>query len=153
MRAMARKRARWSLVLVGALTAAGGVAVNGVGGSTTQQVAVFAAACASFALAGVASRWGNDGSRLVLRTADARGQPRLLADVELSELGVHWSTAATDGYGTYIERDVDRMLDEVITSGQVLTAVSGATLAGRTRTLAEAARRNLEGSWLAILGS
>ena len=135
-------------MLVGVLTAAGGLADNRVGGSATQQVAVFAIACTCFVLVGAAALWGNARSGLQLRTADARGRPRLLGDVGLGELGVHWSRVKAGGYGTYIGRDVDRGLDEAISSGQALIAVAGATLAGRTRTLAEAARRHLAGSWL-----
>ena len=47
-----------------------------------------------------------------------------------------------------MERQADLELDEAISSGQSLVAVSGAVLAGRTRTLAEAARRHLADSWL-----
>lgn len=54
-----------------------------------------------------------------------------------------------DGYGPYVKRDADLQLDKAISGGQTLVAVSGAVLAGRTRTLAEAAHRHLADSWLA----
>ena len=145
---MARKRAQVALVLVAVLTAAAGVAVNRVGGSGWQQAAVFAAACVFLIGAGAVSHWGGDRPMPRLRTSDAQGRARQLDGVGLGELGVHWSRAVADGYGPYVERDVDRELDEAISGGQALVAVAGATLAGRTRTLAEAARRHLTGSWL-----
>lgn len=145
---MAKKRARWALVLIGVLTAAGGLADNRVGGSAAQQVAVFAIACTCFVVAGAVALWGNARSGLPLRMADARGRPRLLGDVGLGELGVHWSRSKAGGYGTYVGRDADGGLDEAVSSGQAVIAVAGASLAGRTRTLAEAARRHLAGSWL-----
>ena len=46
-----------------------------------------------------------------------------------------------------MERDADRELDETVSSGQTLVAVAGVVLAGRTRTLAEVARRHLSDSW------
>jgi hypothetical protein len=146
---MVRKRARVALMLGGVLTAAGGAAVNRVGGSGLQQVPVFTVACAFLIAALSVARWGSDGSEFRLRTGDARGWPRQLGDVELGELGVHWSRVAADGYGPYVEREADRELDEAISSGQSLVVVSGAVLAGCTRTLAEAARRHLASSWLA----
>ncbi len=146
---MARTRARVGLVLGGVLAAAGGVAVNRVGGSGLQQAGLFAVAGVIFIAAGAVTRWGGDSPEFRLRTADAQGGPRQLGDVELGELGVHWSQTTADGYGPYVERNADSELDEAISSGQMLVAVSGAVLAGRTRTLAEAARRHLAESWLA----
>jgi hypothetical protein len=146
---VARNRAQVSLVLGAVLTAGAGVAVNRVGGSGWQQVVVFAVACAFLIGAAAATSWGGGRPGPRLRTSDAQGRARQLGDVGLGELGVHWSRAAVDGYGPYVERDVDRKLDEAITGGQSLVAVAGAALAGRTRTLAEAAQRHLAGSWLA----
>lgn len=146
---MARNRAQVSLVLGAVLTAGAGVAVNRVGGSGWQQVVVFAVACAFLIGAAAATSWGDGRPGSRLRTSDAQGRARQLGDVGLGELGVHWSRAVVDGYGPYVERDVDRELDEAITGGQSLVAVAGAALAGRTRTLAEAAQRHLAGSWLA----
>jgi hypothetical protein len=85
--AVAMKRARVALVLGGVLTAAGGVAVNRVGGSGLQQVAAFAVASVFFMLAVAAARWGNSGSGLRLRTADTQGQLRQLGELELGERG------------------------------------------------------------------
>ena len=146
---MARTRARVGLVLGGVLAAAGGVAVNRVGGSDLQQAGLFAVAAVIFIAAGAVTRWGDHSPGFRLRTTDAQGGPRQLGDVELGELGVHWSQTTADGYGPYVERNADSGLDEAISSGQTLVAVSGAVLAGRTRTLAEAARRYLADSWLA----
>ena len=145
---VARNRAQLSLVLGAVLTAGAGVAVNRVGGSAWQQVVVFAVACAFLIGAAAATRWSGDRPGPQLRTSDAQGRPRQLGDVGLGELGVHWSRAAVDGYGPYVERDLDRELDGAISAGQSLVAVAGAALAGRTRTLAEAAQRHLAGSWL-----
>ena len=147
--AVTRKRAQVSLLLGAVLTAAAGVAVNRVGGSGWQQAVMFIVACAFLIGAGAVARWGDDRSVPRLRTSDAQGRARELGDVGLGELGVHWSRAAADGYGPYVERDVDRELDEAISGGQALIALAGAMLAGRTRTLAEAAQRHLPGSWLA----
>ena len=124
------------------------MAVNRVGGSGWQQAAVFAVACVLFIVAGAAAGWGSGGTRLRLRAADARGRPRQLGDLELGELGVQLSRATADGYGPYVAREADRELNEAISGGKTLVAVSGVALAGRTRTLAEAARRHLEDSWL-----
>jgi tetratricopeptide (TPR) repeat protein len=146
--AVAKKRARIALVLGAVLTAASGVALNRVGGSWLQQLAVFAVACVLLVLAALVAGWGSSGTKLRLRTADARGRPRQLCDVELGDLGVHWSQATADGYGPYVAREVDRVLSEAISGGQTLVAVSGAVLAGRTRTLAEAAQRHLPDAWL-----
>jgi TolA-binding protein len=143
-----RKRAQVALVLVAVLTAAAGVTVNRVGGSGWQQAVVFTVACAFLIGAGAVARWGGGRPMPRLWTSDAQGRARQLGDVGLGELGVHWSRAA-DGYGPYVERDVDRELDEAISGGQALVALAGATLAGRTRTLAKAAQRHLPGSWLA----
>ena len=146
---MAEKRARAALALAGFLMAAGGVAVNRVGGSVWQQVAVFAVACVFFVLAGMAAQGGGgSGSGLRLRTAGLKGRPRQLGEVELGDLGVHWSRASADGYGPYVKREADRDLDDALDGGQKLVAVAGTVLAGRTRTLAEAARRHLADSWL-----
>jgi hypothetical protein len=145
--AVVRKRAWW-LASGGVLTTATGVAVNRVGGSGLQQAVAFAAACAFSIAAGAVALRGNSGSGLRLQTADDQAHPRQLGDAELGELGVHWSRATADGYGPYVERDADRELDDVVRGGQSLVAVTGAALAGRTRTLAEAARRHLEDSWL-----
>ena len=130
------------------MTAAGGVAVNRVGGSGWQQIAVFAVACVLFIAAGATAGWGSSGTRLRLRVADARGRPRQLGDLELGELGVHLSRATADGYGPYMVREADRELNEALSGGQTLVAVSGEALAGRTRTLAEAAQRHLADCWL-----
>jgi tetratricopeptide (TPR) repeat protein len=146
--AVARKRARIALVVGAVLTVAGGVAVNRVGGSWLQQVAVFAVACVLFVLAALVAGWGTSGTKLRLRTADARGRPRQLGDLELGDLGVHWSRATADGYGPYVAREADRELNEAISGGQTLVAVFGTVLAGRTRTLAEAAQRHLPDAWL-----
>ena len=145
---VARKRARTALVLGAVMTAAGGVAVNRVGGSGWQQIAVFAVACVLFIAAGAAAGWGSSGTRLQLRVADARGRPRQLGELELGELGVHLSRATADGYGPYVAREADRELDEALSGGQTLVAVSGEALAGRTRTLAEATQRHLADCWL-----
>ncbi|HTP17065.1 MAG TPA: tetratricopeptide repeat protein [Streptosporangiaceae bacterium] len=148
---MADRHARVALALAGLLTAAGGVAVNRAGGSGWQQFAVFAVACVfvlAGGVAGVPARWGSSGSGLRLRTADLKGRPRQLGQLELSELGVHRSSASADGYGPYVIREADRDLDDAFDSGQKLVAVAGTMLAGRTRTLAEAARRHLADSWL-----
>jgi tetratricopeptide (TPR) repeat protein len=47
-----------------------------------------------------------------------------------------------------VAREADRELNEALSGGQTLVAVSGEALAGRTRTLAEAARRHLADCWL-----
>jgi hypothetical protein len=146
---IAKKRAPTALVLGGVLAAAGGVAVNRVGGSGLQQAAAFAVACALLIAAGAAARWGGSSPGPRLRTADAQVRPRQLGNVELGELGVHWSQVTADGYGPYVKRDAEPELDKAISGGQTLVAVSGAVLAGRTRTLAEAAHQHLADSWLA----
>jgi hypothetical protein len=55
---MARTRARVGLVLGGVLAAAGGVAVNRVGGSGLQQAGLFVVAGVIFIAAGAVARWG-----------------------------------------------------------------------------------------------
>jgi sulfite exporter TauE/SafE len=50
---IAKKRAPTALVLGGVLAAAGGVAVNRVGGSGLQKAAAFAVACALLIAAGL----------------------------------------------------------------------------------------------------
>ena len=114
---------------------------------------MFIVACAFLIGAGAVARWGDGRSVPRLRTSDAQGRARQLGDVGLGEVEVHWSRAAADGYGPYVERDVDCELDEAITGGQTLVAVAGAALAGRTRILAEAAQRHLAGKWLLLTRS
>lgn len=135
---------------VGALLAvAGGVAVNRVGGSVRSQLIWFFVAFLLMLAAGLVQLKSNARDHeLKLLAVDAKGGPPLLGDVTLGDLGVHWPHVREDGYGPYVIRDVDAALDEVVQSDQALVIVSGAALAGCTRTLAEAALRYEEKSLL-----
>ena len=137
-----------ALVLAAVATAASGVAAAHVVGSGSHQLLLFVLACACLIAAAVVTRWGSRGEAFSLRTADDKGRPPQLGDVELGGLGVHWSRVSADDYGPYVPREADRELDDAISGGQTLVAVAGAVLAGRTRTLAEGALRYLAGSWL-----
>src|ERR1019366_7917306 len=80
--AVAEKRARAALALAGFLMAAGGVAVNRVGGSGWQRFAVFAVVCVSFVRAGMAAQGGGDrGWGLRWRPAGLKGRQRQLGEV------------------------------------------------------------------------
>ena len=140
----------WMTVGLGAvLAAASGVTINRVGGSARSQLGWFTLSCVLLVIAGIVARSkSQERQDFRLQAIDSQGGPPKLGEVPLGELGVHWSQISGDDDSTYIRRDVDSTLDEAVSSGQSLVAVSGAPLAGRTRTLAQAARRYAAESWL-----
>lgn len=130
---------------VAVLTVAGGIATNQVLTNHVWSWPWFAAAVLSVAAAGAADRRAAVQPRATLRSdlVDAKGQPLLVGQVTLRQLGVHPSRFDPEGDSPYIERDVDKDEDwaSAMREGdRRLLIVQGPRLAGTTRTLAEIAR-------------
>lgn len=140
------------LVAVGvaALTALG--KLPGVPGWSATGVATIAAAALSQSVqarlrwrierAPAAASALRNGFRLT-----PRGRVPRVGDIDPLALGVH---PGTDGrLPPYVERDLDRELDELL-SGGGLVVIEGQSAAGKTRTAAEAMRRALGGRALLV---
>ena len=81
--------------------------------------------------------------RAVLAVSDSHGDPPLLGDVSLTDLGVHPNRYTGAGSAGYVSRDCDAALLEALDGEGQLVVVHGVRLAGCTRTLVEAAKAGL----------
>ncbi|WP_284747750.1 tetratricopeptide repeat protein [Amycolatopsis sp. RTGN1] len=76
-------------------------------------------------------------SQLALAVVDELGQPPLVAQARLTELGIYPTPFGVDGNSPYVARDVDDQLESAVRSRGVLV-VHGPRLAGTTRAMAHA---------------
>ena len=133
------KIAVWIVAVVA--TAASGVAINQV--YTNGQwlwwwfgvAVVFAAAAVK-----TSQMLTAPAPRAVLAVSDSHGDPPLLGDVSLTDLGVLPNRYTGAGSAGYVSRDCDAALLEALDGEGQLVVVHGARLAGCTRTLVEAAK-------------
>ena len=129
-----------AVLLVAGEATAGAVLADGVVKWAYVGWAVVVAGC------GVAAeRWLFRAPGPTLRLRDGRRGAPVFHDVAMTDLGVHRSRLARAAGETYVERDIDGAVQAAVSTGRRLVLVHGPVLAGATRTLVEAVRKERPG--------